>query len=434
MKRVSKSIFLLGLISLVLSASVHSRDNNELQQNINLAIKKYTDNHVFSGSILVAQHGKIIFHKGVGFAKFYPDISDSALTPIANTKNTLFGIGSITKTITAVMIMQLVQDNRLALTDKISQYITELDKTIGNKITIHHLLSHRSGLPNYFEIPGWKNGQFDKSLSLEAFSKIIYQLPLKFEPGNDYEYSNSGYFLLGKIIEKVTNKSYLQVLNEKILLPAKMTQTGLRLKNSELKKLATSYQFSKNNGFEVAVINPELFRAAGDLYSTTEDLFRFEHALYGEILLNNESKKILFAKQRSYGWDRFSLSLANHKIDLFSYAGQLMGYNAMLTRIPEGKISIILAGNIGTSYYERMNITQEILSSLYGEQYSTEKLRASLRLHRALYEGNLSSVIDYVKRNRGLYLIDESGVKSLAQQVGWSGLEQHKLEILRLLE
>ena len=425
------------LVCLTLTHQAYSHDNQTLNAKIDSVINQYVNNRAFSGSVLLAKEGSIIYHKAFGLAKGYSKndgFSGSSTIKTANTINTQFGIGSLSKTITAVMVMQLVQNNQLNLDDKIGLYLPHLSKEKGQHITIHHLLSHRSGLPNYFEIPGWTNGRFDKSLSLQAFAKVIEQLPLKYVPGSRYEYSNSGYFLLGKIIESITGKSYERVLQEKILIPAKMTNTGIQLNDNKPKFLATSYQFSANSSFEKAQINTQLFRAAGDLYSTTDDLFRFEQALYDETLLNEYSQRILFDADRSYGWNQFSIQVGHQALELVSYSGQLMGFNAILTRVPKDKVSIILLGNIGTSYHERLNITGEILNTIHQVAQPESKLRASLRLHRALFEGDLLTVIKRIKSGDEITLVDPQGIQSLANQVGWSGLAQQKKAILQLLE
>jgi CubicO group peptidase (beta-lactamase class C family) len=439
LKRINYIIFLSLFICFVLanksSASTdYSQNNQTIDGKISSAISKYIENNVFSGSILVAKKGKIIYHKGVGFSHNNFEIPSNKTRQVNNTPDTHYGIGSISKTITAVLIMQLVEQGKLKLTDSIGQYLPKLSKVKGESITIHHLLSHRSGLPNYFEIPGWTTGAFDKSLSLDEFNQVIYQLPLKFAPGSDYEYSNSGYFLLGRIIEAVTKKPYSLVLQQQILVPAKMQNTGVQLNRAIPNNLATSYQFSATNGMQEKQINIELFRAAGDLYSTSADIFRFEQALYDETLLTKESKSILFNKDRSYGWNQFSVELDGQMRNLFSYSGQLLGFNAILTRIPSDKVTVILLGNIATSYHERMNITGEILNEIYQVEQPESKLRASLRLHRALVEGDLSTVIERIKNNNQLFLLDPQGIQSLAQQIGWSGLEQQKKAILTLLE
>ncbi len=424
---------LVLLLALIFCFDVYSQQRLTLESKIDIAVKKYVDHYVFNGTILVADHDELIYHKSYGNAHIATGEPKDNQKNTLNKVNTQFGIGSITKTITAVMVMQLVENNDLKLEDKISQHLPNFPKEKGDRISLHQLLSHRSGLPNYFEIPGWTNGQFNKSMSVAEFENVIYRLPLKFEPGTSYEYSNSGYFLLGKIIEKVTQKNYLQALQENLLVPAKMTRTGLQLNNDKPPHLASSYQFSGKKGFRQAQINPELFRAAGDMYSTAKDLFSFEQALLGGKLLSKDSLDRLFKPGRSYGWNQLKVATANQQLDMVSYSGQLMGFNSMLSVIPKDKFTVILLGNIGTSHYERMNITHEIISLLYDMPIASDKLRASLYLHRALYQGNLTDAIQEIKSNPDEFQLDRQGIQSLAQQVGWSGLASQEKAILQLL-
>ncbi len=164
-----KPVWLISLLiaSGLISANSDSATNSAitLSDNIESIVKPYVDNHVFNGSILVAKNGKVIFSKGFGLANKEWQVS--------NTADSKYGIGSITKSITAILTMQLVEQKRLALTDTIDRYLPELPKKRAQGITVHHLLSHTSGLPNYFSIPGWTDGEFNKSISREEFSKIL---------------------------------------------------------------------------------------------------------------------------------------------------------------------------------------------------------------------------------------------------------------------
>jgi len=415
----------LFLFASPLTINAQTIEMSSYVSRIDQLIQPYVENKVFSGTILVAKEGRIIYNKGVGQANLSWSIENSA--------DTKYGIGSITKTITATLIMQLVQEGKLKLADKISRYLPDYPKEKGDLISIHHLLSHRSGIPNYFKIPGWTNGDFNKSMPLEQFEQVLNNLPLSFPPGETYMYSNSGYYFLGKIIERVSGKSLSENLKSRIFIPANMLETGLHLNQNIVRQIATSYQFKKNGHYKETTINRDLFRAAGDLYSTAKDLFQFEQALYSERLLSDETKRIMFSDKNSYGWKNSTLQIGSAEKQIMSYTGQLLGFNSMMTRFTQDQSSIVIIGNIGTSYLERSNLTQEIAKVLFDQDDVVEKTRASMLLHKAVYENNLPQTIQLIDTNRTSYRLDENGMLSLAQQLTWSGLEQEAISIRQLV-
>ena len=147
---------------------------------------------------------------------------------IPNTPDTKFRLGSITKQFTATVMLQLVEQGKIKLDAKLSDYLPEYRKDTGNKVTIHHLLTHTSGIPSYTGQPGFFENVSRNPYKVDEFVKKYASGDLEFEPGSRFSYNNSGYFLLGAIIEKVTGKTYEQVLKEKILDPVGMKNTKLR--------------------------------------------------------------------------------------------------------------------------------------------------------------------------------------------------------------
>ena len=145
---------------------------------------------------------------------------------ISNTPDTKFRLGSITKQFTATLIMQLVEEGKVKLDGKLSDYLLDYRKDIGEKVTVHQLLNHTSGIPSYTALPGFFSDVSRNPYSVADFVKKYASNNLEFEPGSKFSYNNSGYFLLGAIVEKVTGKPYEQVLKEKILDPLGMKNTG----------------------------------------------------------------------------------------------------------------------------------------------------------------------------------------------------------------
>jgi len=268
-------IFLSGLACQEYSQSLQSRIDN--------LVNDYVVNHQFMGSVLVADKGEVIFAKGYGLA----DVEQN----IPNTPDTKFMIGSITKQFTAMLVTQLVEKGKLRLNDTISDFVPDFPRDIGDKITIEMLLSHTSGLPFPEGIEKYYYAS-QKDEYLQEFIKQLSEEGLRFEPGEGYGYSNAGYFILGLMIEKMTGKSYEAVLNEQILKPLGMSNTGCDQKELVLENRAYSYQklpdryitWSDMHSYDPGIVG----FGYGSLYSTVGDLFKFSKALSTNQLLSDK--------------------------------------------------------------------------------------------------------------------------------------------------
>ena len=280
--RYPVTVVLLAVIS-ILSSACQSHSQS-LTFKLDALINDYVANQQFMGTVLVAEKGKVIFAKGFGLA----DVERN----IPNSPDTKFMIGSITKQFTAMLVTQLVEKGDCKLDDTISDFIPEFPKDIGDKITVEMLLCHSSGLI----FPEGIEKYYYATRKEEWLQEYLTQLSeegLRFEPGEGYGYSNAGYFVLGLVIEKVTGKSYEEVLNEQILEPLGMTQTGCDRKGLVLENRATSYarlrdRYStwneETNSYDPAICG----FGYGNLYSTVGDLFKFSEALSTNRLLSEE--------------------------------------------------------------------------------------------------------------------------------------------------
>jgi CubicO group peptidase (beta-lactamase class C family) len=256
----------------------------QMQSKIDALVNEYVVDRQFMGTVLVAEKGKVIFEKGYGLA----DVEKN----IPNTPETKFMIGSITKQFTAMLITQLVEKGQLKLDNTISDFIPEFPKDIGDKITVEMLLCHSSGLilPEGIERYYYATS---KDEWLQEYLKQLSEEGLRFEPGKGYGYSNGGYFILGLIIEKVTGKSYENVLSEQILKPLGMTQTGCDRKGLVVENRAISYAKLRDRyntwNEETNSYDPGVWGfGCGNLYSTVGDLFKFSEALSTHRLLSEK--------------------------------------------------------------------------------------------------------------------------------------------------
>lgn len=296
---------------------------------------------LFSGSVLIAKDGVPVLREGFGLANREWDIP--------NAPDTKFRLGSITKQFTAVAIMQLVEAGKLSVDDPISKYYADAPAT-WSKITIKHLLTHTSGIPSYTGIPGF----FDKSAQLpmtpEAIIKLTQDKPLEFEPGSKFAYDNSGYILLGYVIEKVSGQTYADYVAQKILQPLGLKDTGYDVSARILAKRASGYQPAKDGGWRNAdYLDMTIPYAAGSLYSTVDDLLAWDRAMSEGKLLTEASRKAMWTDYgHNYGFGWAVNPQSGHA--RISHGGGIHGFSTSLNRYPDdGLVTIVLSNFQGAS-------------------------------------------------------------------------------------
>jgi CubicO group peptidase (beta-lactamase class C family) len=279
-------IFFLGL-----SCQKHSQ---VLKSRIDDLVNDYVVNDQFMGSVLVADKGKVVFAKGYGLANVEKNIP--------NTPQTRFGIGSISKQFTAMLITQLAEKGKLRLDNTIADFLPGFPEDPAKKITVEMLLCHTSGLPLPEGIEKYYNAS-TKEEYLGEFLKQLAEEGMRFEPGKGYGYSNAGYFILGLIIEKVKGKSYQEVLQKQILDPLNMSDTFCDYKGMEIENMAVSYQKLPDRYItwneELYAYDPAVCNfGAGQLISTVQDLFKFSRSFSSDKLLSKEYMDI-YLKMRN---------------------------------------------------------------------------------------------------------------------------------------
>ena len=258
------------------------------------AANKY---RLFNGSVLVAENGKVIYKKGLGLAQMEWNIP--------NTPDTRFRLGSITKQFTATLILQLVEQGKVKLDGKVSDYLPAYRKDIGEKVTVHQLLNHTSGIPSYTGLPGFFNDVSRNPYTVDDFIKKYASNDLEFEPGSKFSYNNSGYFLLGAIVEKVTGQTYEKALKERILDPLGMKNTGYDHHGTLIEKRASGYQKTPDGYVNAPYLDMSIPYAAGSMYSTVEDLYLWDQALYTDRVLSAATKELMYKpnlEDYAYGW------------------------------------------------------------------------------------------------------------------------------------
>ncbi|MES2409858.1 MAG: serine hydrolase [Bacteroidota bacterium] len=403
-------------------------------EKIDQLMSKYAEYGQFNGTVLVAEQGKVIYKKGFGMANMEWDIP--------NQTNTKFRLGSITKQFTGMLILQLFEQGKLKLDVPITTYLPDYPKTSGDRITIHHLLTHTAGIPNYTSFPNFFNETSKKIYTPEEFVKQFSSLPLEFEPGEKFAYSNSGYFLLGYIIEIVSGKSYEACLQSQIFTPLKMTNSGFDHSEIITKNRAAAYE-KKGNGFVIApYINMNLPYAAGSIFSTVEDLYLWDQSLYTEKLISVKSKELYFGKHIStggggyygYGWGKYELPIENsaEKIQINEHSGGIHGFNTLISRIPSDKNLTVFLNNTGGADLNEMS--KAIRAILYNKTYTMPKQSLAKNLSNDIHTKDLETALINFKENKKseTYAIKEDEMNSLGYEFLQSGKVKEAIEIFKL--
>jgi CubicO group peptidase (beta-lactamase class C family) len=299
---------------------------------------------------------------------------------VPNTPKTKFRLGSITKQFTSMLILQLQDKGLLNVNDRLTKYIP--DYPDGDKITIHHLLTHTSGVPSFTGFPDYTKVMV-QPLKPEEIIALFKNKPVEFDPGTKYRYSNSGYILLGYILEKVSDKPYDLLLQENIFKPLGMTDSGYDWNQVIVKNRASGYSMDKGELANASYIDMHIPYAAGALYSTVEDLYTWDRALYTDKLLSSESMDKMFTpflNNYAYGWN--VSELFGRK--LISHGGGINGFVTYIARFPDDDACIIVLSNLTAS--RTGQIYRDLAAILFGEQYELPKEKNAVQIDPGLLD------------------------------------------------
>jgi CubicO group peptidase (beta-lactamase class C family) len=327
-----KQIIILLLLPLTITA----------QKNYPKLLDDYTQaafkTNEFNGTVLVMQKAKPVYKKAFGMADREWDI--------ANTVNTKFRIGSVTKQFTAACILQLAEQGKLSLDDKLTKYIPDYPK--GDSITIHMLLNHTSGIKNYTDIPEfWPKAILP--LSKDSMIALFKNKPLDFSPGTKWNYSNSGYFLLGVIVEKASGKTFNNYLLDNIIKKLGLKNTLMDNLDSVLAYRAKGYGKNQQGVWQQAMqISMEGPYSAGAMVSTVDDLYLWTKALHNnQVLTVASTQKMLTPYKENYGYGIGIDSLKTHR--RVSHNGGIPGFASYLGYFPDDDICVVVISNNGSN-------------------------------------------------------------------------------------
>jgi len=330
-------------------------------------VQSYVANKTFMGTVLVARGNQVLFSKGYGSANLEWNIP--------NAPNTKFRLGSVTKQFTAASILLLEERGKLKTDDPIKKYIPEAPAA-WDKITIFHLLTHTSGVPNFTSFPDYpKIGPFPTTAA--DLVKSFRDKPLDFQPGEKWNYSNSGYVTLTYVIEKASGESYEKFVRENIFTPLGMKDSGYDSNEAIIPNRASGYSPGKNGLENAGFVHMTVPQGAGALYSTTEDLLKWEQGLFGGKLLTPASlEKMTKPFLQNYAFGLSVEIVGGHKV--IEHNGGIQGFNTDLVYYPDDKLTIVVLSNVNGG--APGDIAKKMAAVAHGEPVTLQTERKEITL------------------------------------------------------
>lgn len=331
-------------------------------------VKLYTQQKQFNGSVLVAQRGRVLLEKGYG----YKDASAKTAPDGAS----LYQYGSVTKQFTSALVMHLQEKGKLNIQDKLSKYFPGLP--FADSVTLYHLLTHSSGIYNYTQDRTFMQNETTRPISQERMLALFRNHPLEFTPGSKFSYSNSGYVLLGYIIEKASGIPYEKLMRQVVFQPLGMTTAGFDFAHNSSSDRTVGYNSIGDDNFDrAAIVDSSVSYAAGALYGSVRDLYAWHQALEGGKLLSAASWKQVYTPLHShyaFGWEVDSL----YGKPVVHHNGGIFGYTSTIKRFPQDDVVVIVLSNNGSPKVEE--IADDLAGAVFGQPVKGPKETAAAQL------------------------------------------------------
>jgi CubicO group peptidase (beta-lactamase class C family) len=298
-------------------------------------VQSYVITSRFMGSVEVVRDGKVLLEKGYGSADLEWEIP--------NSPSSKFRLGSVTKQFTAACILLLEERGKLSVDDPVKKHMPDAPAA-WDKVTIFNLLTHTSGIPSFTGFPDYRSTEATPSTPEQLVARFRDK-PLEFAPGEKWNYSNSGYVLLGYLLEKVSGQKYADFVQENIFKPLGMTDSGYDSNSAVISHRASGYSPSPKGPVNAGYIDMSIPFSAGALYSTTGDLVRWEQGLFGGKVLKPASLQKMTTPFKS----DYAFGLAVHTTNgrkVIDHGGGIEGFNTHLAYYPESKVIVVVLGNL----------------------------------------------------------------------------------------
>lgn len=336
-------------------------------------VQKHVAAQQFTGAVLVAKRGTALFDRAYGLANREWDAP--------NTPATHFRIGSITKQFTAVAILLLEERGQLELTDLVSAHMRDAPATWSN-ITLHHLLTHTSGLPNVTNDPEFFLWKSQPATALVMISRFR-DLPLDFQAGSRHVYSNSNYIVLGHVVEKLTGQRFADFLRENVLDPLGLKASGIDSNERILPRRASGYVRQGDQFLNASYSHMSVPHAAGAMYSTTHDLRRWAEAIFGDQLLTPASRtKLLTPVENGYALGVRVTRFQGRRI--IEHGGNIAGFSSFLRHYPEEGVTVAVLSNMSTRIID--DLGNELAAAALSDDSQAKAPRTPVTVPAAILE------------------------------------------------
>ena len=408
---LSKKICLFLVLTLVVQFSVGQNKTGRLAA----IMKAYHNYNMFDGAVLVAENGTVIYKAAFGLA--------NREWNIPNRTDTKFMLGSISKPLTATLTLIQVQKGLLNLDSSIDSYLPEFKNKPAAKATVRQLLSHTSGLQNYDIIKDFFPRISRQQFTREDYLKIFIDSPLAFNPGSRFLYSSWGYFTLGCIMERVTSKTYSELMRDDIFKKAGMNNSGSYYHTQVVKNRATGYDYQFGTFTSADFRDQSNTMGTGDIYSTVEDMFKFHTALSNNTLLNQELTALMFTPgmepaRYGFGWFNKQFKYSNTDSVASSFhLGMTEGFISFIRRIPSSNSMVVILCN--SSPTDFFGISNNLLKALHNIPVNVKE-----PLHKKIETligsiGAEKAIVEYkkVKTDTAHFYTDWISMNFLAQQL-----------------
>jgi CubicO group peptidase (beta-lactamase class C family) len=327
----------------------------------------------FMGSVLVAKDGATVFEQSSGWANIE--------WKIPNTAGTKFRLGSVTKQFTAVAILLLEEQGKLKVEDPLSKFIPSAPEA-WKPVTLYHLLTHTSGIPSFTDLPEYGTWKLSPESPAQMMAHIRDK-PLDFTPGEKFKYSNSGYVLLGWVVELASGQSYETYLREHVFRPLGMNDSGYDSNTAVIPQRASGYVPGPAGLTNAPYIDMHVPGGAGALYSTTADLLRWTQGLFGGKLLSVASlQKMTTPFKSSYAFGLGVSTVKGHKV--ISHVGGIEGFNTQLAYYPESKVTVVVLANVNGPAADEL--TGQLATLAFGETVTLSAERQEVEVPVAVLQ------------------------------------------------
>jgi CubicO group peptidase (beta-lactamase class C family) len=408
---------LLIKYSLLFTAFFFSSPAFAQKEKVQLAkiMQTYHQYNMFDGAVLVAYNDRIVYKDAFGLA--------NREWNIPNSPDTKFMIGSVSKPLTAMLALIQVQKGFIDRNKTIADYLPEFQGKPAGKATIKQLMSHTAGIANYDIIPGFFPDVSRQNFSREKYIRLFMDSALAFQPGTGYSYSSWGYFTLGYLLERVTGKTYAELMKQDIYDKLQMNHSGSYYHTQIVPQRATGYDYSFGGFSSSDFRDQSNTMGTGDIYSTVEDLYKFHRAIENHSLIGKElTDEMLTPGERpaqyGYGWfnKKFKYSDKDSVAANF-HLGMTEGFISFILRIPESKSFVVILCN--SSPTDFFGIVGNLVKVLYKKPVHIRKpvhKEMEMLINKV---GALKAVQEYqrMKVDTDQYYVDWISMNFIAEQL-----------------